>query len=331
MTQESDPRLTESFYDTVRSASDVLIGTHLNPDGDAIGSALAVSLWLDGLGIPNEVLCHNLPPSYLEFLPSSDRLSQSPRRKGHDLAISVDLDSLDRLGSVRPWIESVPRLILVDHHIPHEMPGDLRIVDPSSPSTASILTDLFARLEPRPGATFTPGMATCLLTGLVTDTGGFRFPNTTAGSLHHAAFLVERGASLSQVMDECYLNKDEQSVRMLALALGDMKMSSDKRLAWVVLRPEWFERLGAGDEHTEGIVNEILSVRTVEAAFVIRAGKNGKVKGSLRSKGTIDVAKIAQSIGGGGHKNAAGVTLEDTLERAERTIYSHLVEALESR
>ena len=129
-------------------------------------------------------------------------------------------------------------------------------------------------------------------------------------------------------MSECYLNRDEPALHLLGLALTNMKLDSEDRLAWVVLRPEWFFELGALEEHTEGIVNEILSIRSVQVAFVLRAGKNGRVKGSLRSKGTIDVAKVAQSIGGGGHKNAAGITIESTLEGAESIVVKALKEAL---
>lgn len=328
--QESNPPLTESLSGLlalVEQATDVLIGTHLNPDGDAIGSALAVSHWLTAMGVSNEIVCNNLPPGYLQYLPGQETIRTIPNRQAHDLGIIVDLDSTERLGSCQKFFDSIEKLVVVDHHEPHEKPGNLRIVDPKSPATASILTDLFALPEnPEP---ITQEMATCLLTGLVTDTGGFRYVNTTSDSLHKAAFLVERGASLFQVMDEVYLNRDEPSVHLLGRALNNMKMAHNKKLAWVILRPEWFEEFGAGEEHTEGIVNEILSARSVVAAFVLRAGKNGKVKGSLRSKGTLDVAKIAQKIGGGGHKNAAGVTIENTLEGAEAIVLEALGSVIE--
>jgi phosphoesterase RecJ-like protein len=330
VTLESNPPLTDSLpklLELFSQAKDVLIGTHLNPDGDAIGSALAVSLWLDKLGVANEVLCHNDPPGYLQFLPGSERVRQTPVRTGHDLGIVVDLDSLERLGSCRPHFEPMPHLVLIDHHVPHEMPGDLRIINVEAPATASILTDLFQLLDDRQSA-IDGQIAECLLTGIVTDTGSFRYPNTTAHSLHQAAWLVEHGASLFRVTDECYLNRDVQALQLLREALDRMKTDCGGRLAWTVLPPELYDELGAKEEHSEGIVNEILSPRPVRAAFVLRAGKNGRVKGSLRSKGDLDVAAVAQKIGGGGHKNAAGVTIVDTLEGAERTLVEALKEAI---
>jgi len=332
VTIESNPPLTgqvDELLACLSKSHDVLIGTHLNPDGDAIGSALAVSLWLDKMGIPNEVLCHNLPPGYLQFLPGSERIRNVPARKGHDLGIVVDLDSLERLGSCRPLFEALDSLVLIDHHQPHESPGTLRIVDPKAPATAAILCDLFAEVGTQTGEDVVDeDMADCLLTGLLTDTGSFRFPNATAHSLHQAGWLLEHGASLTKIADEVYLNRDEPAVRLLGEAIRSMKMDCDGRLAWVVLTPEMFQSLGAEEEHTEGIVNEVLSVRSVKAAFVLRSGKFGKVKGSLRSKGGLDVAKVAQQIGGGGHKNAAGVTIEGSLEEAERIVVAALKDVL---
>lgn len=335
VTTESKPPITDSLpklVELVSQAKDVLIGTHLNPDGDAIGSALAVSLWLDKLGVRNEVICHNALPGYLHFLPGHERVTLRPTRTGHDLGMVLDLDSLDRLGSCKPYFEAVPHLILIDHHQPHEMPGNLRIVDSTAPATAAILCDAFQNLLSTDPALFGGSIgadiAECLLTGLVTDTGSFRYPNTTAQSLHQAAWLVEQGANLFRVTDECYLNRDEQAVQLLREALNLMKSDCNGRLAWAVLPPELYTKLGAQEEHTEGIVNEILSARPVQAAFVLRAGKFGKVKGSLRSKGDLDVAKVAQQIGGGGHKNASGVTVEDSLEGAEATVVQALKEAL---
>lgn len=293
-----------------------------------MGSALAVSHWLDGLGVTNQVLCNNDAPGYLQFLPGADRVKQAPEGKDFDLGFILDLESLDRLGSCRPYFEHLPHIVVIDHHEPFEMPGDLRIVTTEAPATASILCDVFGYPGDNEKFKVTPEIATCLLTGLVTDTGGFRYPNASARSLHQAGWLVERGASLFQVSDECYLNRDEPAVHLLARALSNIQMDCDHRIAWVILRPEWYEELGALEEHTEGIVNEVLSIRSVRAAFVLRQGKFGKVKGSLRSKGSLDVAAVAQSIGGGGHKNAAGVTIEASLEDAEQTVVTALKVAL---
>ena len=131
----------------VRSAKGVLIGTHLNPDGDAIGSALAMSFILDQLDVEHDVLCSDPPPYYLKFLPGVDRIRQKPEGDEHSLALILDLEARNRLGSVSGYFEACPRAVVIDHHIPHEAPGDLRIVCTQSPATCSILHDLITDSE----------------------------------------------------------------------------------------------------------------------------------------------------------------------------------------
>ncbi len=312
--------LLPALLDELGQAQDVLIGTHVGPDGDALGSAVALSFFLDARGIPNEVLCASVPPEYLLFMPGCDRVKQEPERTGHDLAVLVDLDALNRLSTVRPFFESCKRTVLIDHHVPHESPGDLRIVDSHSPATASILTNLLLEVE---GAV-TREVATCLLVGILTDTGGFRYRNTTPEALKQAAVLVEKGANIVEVAEEVYQTKELAAVKLQAAAIDRMQLAENGRLAWSTLPLEVFAETGALEEHNEGIVNDILSVRTVRVAALIREAKPGKVRASLRSRAGFDVAAVARQFGGGGHKNAAGASFSGTIDEAE----AQLVEAL---
>lgn len=313
------PLHVQEFLQTVDAASSVLVGTHLNPDGDALGSALAMSLFLDQRGKANEVVCNNLAPYNLEFLPSVDRLKLEPTST-HDLGILLDLDSLERLGRVRGHFERCSKLIVIDHHIPHQKPGDLRIVDTHAPATALIL----ARLLEACGARIDPEIATCLLAGIVTDTGSFRYRNTTPESLEVASRLLSHGGDIVRISEEVYQRRPLTSVRLLGKTLDNLRLAQDDRLAWSTLSLRDFQESGAGEEHTEGLVNELLSIHTVKIAALIREPKPGKVRASIRSRDQIDVAAAARSFGGGGHKNAAGCTFDVSLEEAER----RLVEAL---
>jgi bifunctional oligoribonuclease and PAP phosphatase NrnA len=310
----------------LRGARRVAVGTHLNPDGDAVGSALAFSHWLDKLGVEHDVYCHNEAPGYLGFLAGVDRIQTVRDRDDHDVGVALDLDALDRLGRHREAFEGLPQLVVIDHHVPHESPGNLRIVDVAAPATAGILTDLWA--DALPGVD--RQIAQCLLVGLVTDTGSFRFPNTTAHALHQAAWLVERGADVAEIADFVYLNKDDEAVRLLGIALNRVKTASGGRLAWATLPLSAFQEAGAREEHNEGIVNEILSMRSVLVAAVLRESAPGRIKGSLRSKGDIDVSSVAKAMGGGGHRNAAGLSLETTMEKAERLVVGALKACLAS-
>jgi phosphoesterase RecJ-like protein len=315
-----------SFLREVRSARGVLIGTHVNPDGDAIGSALAVSHILDQLEIEHELLCSDPAPYYLKFLPGTDRIRQTPVGQGHDLAIIVDLEARSRLGRVGPFFDACPRVIVIDHHVPIEEPGDLRIVLPTAPSTCSIILDLFRDTD----VVITPKIADCLLTGILTDTGSFRYPNTDAHSLHSAGFLLERGADLAKVTREVYMQKELPAVVLTAHAIQRMQVDCDGRLAWATLPLSLFEELNAEEQYTEGIVNELLSVKGVEIAAILREGKPGKIRGSLRSIGKIDVAAVARQFGGGGHVNAAGVSFNGSLDEAEEQVVEALKRCLAS-
>jgi len=304
----------------IRAASHIVIGTHLNPDGDALGSALAVSHVLDQLSKPHTVLCQHPAPTNLAFLPGADRVRQEFDGPPADLAIILDLDALNRLGSVRDIFEPVPTKIVIDHHIPHDAPGDIRIISVKSPAASAILCDLFFDSD----ITITPEIATCLLTGILTDTGSFRYPNTTSHSMHLAAQLLEAGADISGVSEEVYMKKSLPSVKMLGRAIERARLSHDGQLTWVTIPYNVFVELGATDQDTEGIVNEMLSIRGVKVAAILREIRPGRIRGSLRSRDPVNVAEVAQAFGGGGHRNAAGVSFDGSLEVAE----VQMVEAL---
>jgi phosphoesterase RecJ-like protein len=322
----TDQQLARKFQQELSGASSVLIGTHLNPDGDALGSALAVSHYLTDQGIRNEVLCHHKPPANLEFLPGSSKIRQTPSRNDADLAVVVDLDSLERLGSTGQYFTKIPRMVVVDHHVPHEAPGDLRIVDTDAPATALILTRLLNAME----GEISPEIATCLLTGIVTDTGSFRFRNTTPESLALSAKLIELGGNINLVSEEIFQRKPLASARLLGYLLERMIMECDDRLCYGTLDYTDFATTKAQDEDTEGFVNELLSISTVQIAALFREPKPGRVRVSLRSRGDYDVAAVARQVGGGGHRNAAGCSFEANLAEALELIVPRMRQCLES-
>lgn len=309
-----------AFRDELARAKTILIGTHLNPDGDALGSALAVAIYLDSLGKDSEVLCHHEAPRNLRFLPQVDRVKTTPAKEAYDLGIILDLDSLERLGSTEPYFARCHRLIVVDHHIPHAAPGDLRIVDTEAAATSAILTRLFIEL----GADITADIATCLLTGIVTDTGSFRFRNTTPESLSLSAYLLEHGGNITIVSEEVFQNKPLCAVKLLGHTLETMRLACNAQIAWGALSIEDFRESESADEDTEGFVNEMLFITSVQIAALLREAKPGKVRVSIRSRGELDVAEVARFFGGGGHRNAAGCTLEMPLPEAERQLVERL-------
>jgi phosphoesterase RecJ-like protein len=313
-------------WNRLREAKRVLIGTHLNPDGDALGSALAMQRVLTSVGIEAEVVCHHAAPRNLRFLPQVENLSPVPRMEGHDLGLVLDLDSLDRLGSTRPYLEACPFMIVVDHHVPMDQPGDLRLVDTTASATAAILTEFLLEV----GADIDASTALCLLTGIVTDTGSFRFRNSDARSLHLAAALLERGADINLVSDEIFGRKPLAATRLLGHVLEHMVLEADERICWAFLSRADFDACGARDEDTEGFVNELLAIESVEIAALFRESKAGVARVSLRSRQGYDVAQVAQQFGGGGHRNAAGLNLEGDLKGKIADVVAALNQCLAS-
>jgi bifunctional oligoribonuclease and PAP phosphatase NrnA len=271
------------------------------------------------------VMCHHSAPRNMKWLPNVDRVVQTPTQDA-DLGIIVDLDSIERLGNVGEFFIDLPRLVVIDHHVPHEAPGDIRIVETTAAATALILTRLVEQL----GGTITKEMATCFYTGIVTDTGSFRFRNTSSDALAAAATLLECGADLETVSQQVFQSKQLSSARLLGHALETMKLDMDEKLAWTCLSNRDFEWAKATDEDTEGFVNELLSIETVQIAAMLREPKSGKIRCSIRSRGTYDVAAVAREFGGGGHKNAAGCTFETTLSEAEDALVQVMRRCLES-
>lgn len=321
-----DSTLAERFDLLLSQAQRVFVACHLNPDGDALGSALAMSQYLQHRGVPHEVLCNNDAPFNLKFLPGVTKVTLQPKGEQADVAIVLDLDSFDRLGRVRPYIEAADTVILIDHHVPHEAQGDLRIVNVESPATALIVHQLFKAVGYRPSTE----AATCLLTGIVTDTGSFRFRNTTAEALHASAELLECGGDLALVGREVYMNRPLKSIELVGRTLSNMQLDMDGKLAWSVLTIDDFSEFGAEEQHTEGLANELLSIDTVHIAVIIRQPTTGKVRASIRSREPYDVSKVAQKFGGGGHRNAAGCTFDLPIEQAENELIEEIKKCLES-
>ncbi|MBL8066880.1 MAG: bifunctional oligoribonuclease/PAP phosphatase NrnA [Armatimonadetes bacterium] len=311
----------------IQNAGSILVASHVNPDGDALGSALAFSFVLDQLGKSHQVLFHHPAPKYLGFLPGIERITNKPDPGPADLAILLDLEAMDRIGdTIRPALLGARKLVVIDHHQPHEEPGDIRIVSTKSPATAAILADLWRGSDVQ----ITPDIATLLLVGILTDTGNFRFPNTTPHCMHVAADLLEAGAKLRQINEAVYLSKPLPAVKLFGKALANLQLTSGNQIAWTTLTRRDFEQSGAIEEDTEGFVNELLAIDTVRLAAILRESASGRVKISIRSQGPIDTTAIARQFGGGGHINASGAHSDEPIEAAAAKLVQAMATCLES-
>ncbi|MCP4203788.1 MAG: bifunctional oligoribonuclease/PAP phosphatase NrnA [bacterium] len=305
-----------------------IITSHLNPDGDAVGSSLGLARLLRRFGKVAQVWLHDPVPSMFAQLAGSDRVhtgSDPPSGfpGNFDAAIALECPSLSRSGLDKALGEI--DVLNIDHHLGNESYGLANWADSSAPALGEMILTLAEKLK----IPLDPKTATCLLVALVSDTGGFRFSNSSDRAFTAAAELVRRGAQPQQISQWLYESRSEASLRLLQEMLGSLEVHEHGRVATALLTREMFERSGAAREDTEGMVDFPRSIASVEAVGLIREIDGNRVKVSLRSKDRVNVEEIARRNGGGGHRNAAGFRLDASAAAARQTVIDELIQALE--
>lgn len=306
----------QSILDVIRRGERFLVCSHSRPDGDAVGSMLAMGMLLEQMGKRPDLVTADRIPNIYRDLPGADDVRTALRVHGpYDAVILLECDSLERakLRGLENFF-----LVNIDHHRSGRAFGQLNWIDREAASVG----ELVHRIVKAAGVPVTPEMATCLYVTVLTDTGGFCYGGTRASTFALAKELVEAGADPIRIASEVYFSTPMSKLLLLGAALGNLKREG--RLAWLWVTHQDVVRTCAAEEDCEGIVNYALSIAGVEAAVFLRELPEGGIRLSLRSKGKIDVAAIAARLGGGGHENAAGVTLEGPLAQAMDLILSEL-------
>ncbi len=321
-----DPKAIESARQAIIQGDNILIACHVRPDGDTLGSALALWLALGSLGKVSWVLSTDGVPEPWDLIPHSNAVLREAPDTDFALSIAVDADGINRLGEAAKPVESAPLVISIDHHSGANPFGDIRIYDPEAAATAELVYGLIDAL----GVEIGRDIASCLMAGIVGDTGGFRFPNTTPRTFEIAAELMRAGASPSEIAVRIYEDRGLTATKVLGHVLAGLKTAANGRIVWGSVSKEDFSKLEAEDTHTEGVVNYIRAVRGSKIALLFREGPNGAVRVSLRSNKGVDVAKIAAKFGGGGHPAAAGCTLDADLQTAEKLVIEEASRWMES-
>lgn len=288
------------------------IATHVRPDGDAIGSLLGLTNMLRKLGKEAHPYCQDSVPAAQQFLSGSRIIRQNIEEPSfYDAAILVDCGGFLRVGNtLADSIGKIPFLINIDHHMNDVPFGDIFWVTPSASSTCEMLYYLCGQLQ----LALDPAIATQLYTGLLTDTGSFRFSNTNRQVLEIAAELVATGAQPAYIAEQVYESVSPESIQLLARVLSTIVFSSNSRLATAQLTQNMFTETQTSPEDSEGFINHLRSVKSVDLAMLFREDNNGVVHISMRSKGQVDVAALAKRHGGGGHRNAAACRVAGSLE-----------------
>ena len=296
----------------IEQRSRFVLTSHARADGDAVGSTLACSEILRQLGKQSDVVLHGGVPRVYQSLPFADRAANAERVNGnYDAAILLECDSIQRTR-----LEGLENrfLINIDHHRSGRNFAHVNWIDPKAVATA----EMVYKLAKQAGVKITPDIATCLYTAVLTDTGAFMFEGVNQHTFELARELVLAGADPVRCARPIYFGHSTAKLRLLGVALSALQREGP--LAWIWATQEQMERTGAKEEDCEGLVNYALSIGDVQVAVFFRELPDGRFRVSLRSKGKLDVATIAEQFGGGGHACASGCSVDGPLHAAVESV-----------
>jgi phosphoesterase RecJ-like protein len=309
------------------SSDRVLLASHANPDGDAIGALLAMGLALEKLGCEVVLYNESAIPAVYRFLPSVTSIrEQLTELKYFDTAVILDCGDLSRVGSMADAIKAIPAIVNIDHHITNTRFGQYQLVDVNACATAEIVYRLIRAMD----IEIDTDMATAIYTGILTDTGSFRFSNTNQAAFAICETMVAAGVKPSQVAQHVYGTYSLGRIKLLNLALDSIEISHNGKLSIMTVTREMLADTGTQAEDADGLINYARRIQDVKMAALIHELENGNGKPadrkrfhvSLRSDGSVDVSRIAMGFGGGGHAGAAGFSVESSLLELKQTIFN---------
>ncbi|MBN2495650.1 MAG: 30S ribosome-binding factor RbfA [Deltaproteobacteria bacterium] len=312
----------EEVARALREGKRFLVTSHRNPDGDAVAAVLGLGNILRRMD--REVVLYNPDPvpHNFRFLPRSDEILTEYGTGPFDTIVVMDCSELDRAGPLPELAGS--RLVGIDHHLTTSPLGDVYYLDPR----ASSIGEMLHRMLPHLPLEMDIELATCIYTSILSDTGSFRYSNTTPEALHVAAEAVGLGVSPWDVSLQVYESQPVERVRLLARVLDTLEIDASGRYGSILVTQEMFEQTGTSLELIDGFINVPRGIRGIEVAIQFRQDGAERYKVSFRSRGIVNVAEIAEQFGGGGHANASGCSLDGSLEEVQERIYGAVEKAL---
>ncbi len=312
----------------LEKAADIFVFTHEVADGDALGSMVALVIYLRGLGKRVYAFVPGRVQANYRFLGTDELLNTLPEGEARAMVhsrsvtcLSADAADVDRLAQWKDLFLSGAERLVVDHHASNEGFGDAFYVDGTSSSCCEVLLALFTAMGHGPVDT---RIATALYAGLAADTGSFQYANTTATSLMHAAQLVDLGASPEAISRSVNESRPYSALRLVAASVTDSRLLYSGQVVLSHVTRRMLEEAGCDEEDTEGVTNELRKIAGTRVVIVLKESSDGTIKVSLRGKYGFDVKRIALAFGGGGHVLAAGCTIQGSLEQAEASVLAEL-------
>ncbi len=302
----------------IREADSVLITSHEGPDGDAVGSSLGLAAFLKAIGKQVTVHLADPVPELYRFLPGATAVVPTIPETHYDLAFVLDVGSKKRAGSHFAACKTITTIVNLDHHATCEPFGDINLIDPAAAATGLLVW----RVASRYGFRADYDTALCLYVSILTDTGSFHYSNANYEAFSVAGTLLEQGGlNAWSVTEKLYESQPRKRLELLAEALPTLEFIKGGSVASLTVTLAMYERTGSNAELTDGFVNYPRSVAGVEVAIFFRQLDEQSYKVGFRSKGKVNVAQLAQSFGGGGHHNAAGGTVQGSLEDIKALVY----------
>lgn len=311
----------DTIIDRLNRSEALFLATHINPDGDAIGSMLALGLGLQQRG--KRVFMYNASsiPAVYRFLPGVKQVRQTlPSFSDYDTAVILDCGDLERIGDAAANENALPHIVNIDHHVTNTVFGQNQFVDATACSSAEIVYRLLKRMKVK----IDKAIATSIYTGIFTDTGSFRFANTNSAAYAICSEMVQCGVDPYTVAQHVYGTYSLGRILLLNMALDSIEISANGKLSIMTVTKDMFTETDTNPEDVDGMINYAKRIEDVKVAALIMENANGtahkRFHVSLRSDGSVDVAEIAASFGGGGHFNAAGFGVETSIEDLKKSI-----------
>jgi phosphoesterase RecJ-like protein len=322
--------ITDNIINTLKYAEDIAILPHISADGDALGSSLALGLALNKIGKEVVVYLEEEVPNIYRFLPGLQLIriynfeTQGSFRKKHDVIVAIDTGDMDRLGARTDIFNGGRITVNIDHHFTNSEFAFLNLVKSSASAVGEIIYEIIRNMN----ISLDADISTCLYVAIITDTGGFRFSNTTALTHKISAELIDNGVKAADISQQVFETTSLAKVKLMGAAINCLDLLQNGKIAFIVLTDEAENIKDLKDEDFDGIVNIGRNIAGVEVAVLMREKATGEIKVNLRSKSYVDVGAIAGMFSGGGHKRAAGFTTNKNLEELKKMLLKDISESL---
>lgn len=308
----------DNIYEEIKKAKTIAILTHENPDGDAIGSSLAMYMALEKMGKKPDFIIPEFPRTY-QFLPKANERKQEGRKEPYDLAIALDCATVKMLNGWSNYFETAKVKITIDHHSTNTMYGDINFVNPDAPACSQILINVIEYF----GIEIDKEIGSCILAGIITDTGGFQYQSTTPETFEFASKLLKKGVSVYEIYKRVMKTQTRANFELRRKAMDRLEFLENGKVTFTYITKQDLEEVKAESGDYEGIAEEGRAIEGVEVSIFVRETEKG-FKASLRSNSYLNVSDVCLMFGGGGHFHAAGCTIAQNLEQVKEKLVNQV-------